>query len=216
MHNIFTRYILTLFTISLLLNPTFSAAAGHMCEGHHDCMLVRASVPVSGAASGKWKDEVTPKRGWTCSSVEDRGAGNLTICEMCEREHIRFVHTMDHPGVAGLDVGCICAAYMDGYLDTAKAIEKNIEDSKKRQRLIENRAARREKFTTLSGWKLSKAGNLYIKTRDGNHIIITTHKSTRRHSASINGTFMNTWHDTINDAKLAAFDVLYPSVIRMD
>jgi hypothetical protein len=127
------RYLLLTTMIGIILGSalygaaaggdggTLAHAAAHSC-GAHNCTEVRAHVSPSGAgASGKWKDATTPKRGWAFCSITDRGVDNLIQCEMCEREMIRYVHTMGHYGIQRLDVGCICAAYMEGVLDTPKA-----------------------------------------------------------------------------------------------
>jgi hypothetical protein len=62
---------------------------------------------------GKWSQPGVPHRGWTCEGVEDLGEPDA-ICEMCERQEIRYVHTMVHPEYPDkLACGCVCAGHME-------------------------------------------------------------------------------------------------------
>jgi len=45
---------------------------------------------------GKWSMPGFPHSGWTCIDIENLGAPDA-ICEMCERQDIRYVHAMEHP-----------------------------------------------------------------------------------------------------------------------
>jgi hypothetical protein len=84
------------------------------------------------------------------------------ICEMCEVQTIRFVHTMEHPDYQGtLDCGCDCAGYMEG--DKKRAKERDTE--------VRRRASRRQKFPDRKGWKVSARDNPHIKV-DGYHCIV--------------------------------------------
>jgi hypothetical protein len=171
----------------------------------HNCNSCRLEyTPGSGSGStGKWADPTVPKRNWTCIQIEDQESTDLT-CQMCEVNSIRYVHTMIHRFYNGsLDVGCICAGYMDGTLDNAKV----------RERDLRNRASRRNNWCSLQGWKTSRNGNPYIK-KDANHIVITKGQY-GRYSASINKTYLNEWVDTVEEAKLLAFDTLWPKTIRL-
>lgn len=49
---------------------------------------------------GKWSVPGVPHKGWTCIDIEDLGAPDA-ICEMCERQDIRYVHTIQNPDYAG-------------------------------------------------------------------------------------------------------------------
>ena len=44
---------------------------------------------------GKWNQSRVPHKGWSCVGFEDLGEPS-TICEMCEHQEIRYVHTMRH------------------------------------------------------------------------------------------------------------------------
>lgn len=184
------------------------------CEGDHDCLITRSSVTSrGGGATGKWRDAVTPKRGWRCFGIEDLGAGNYQECNMCEREQVRYLHHMRHGNTEErqieLAVGCICAGYMDGFFDTKQDVDESIRSAKARQRDIENRDGRRQNFPNLSrpAWKISAKGNPYIKYK-GFNIVITTGRG--RFSALIDGTGIENWFDTEEGAKFAAFDYLFP------
>lgn len=56
---------------------------------------------------GKWSMPGVPHKGWTCIDIEDLGAPDA-VCEMCERQDIRYVHAMEHPDYPEL---CIVAAF---------------------------------------------------------------------------------------------------------
>jgi hypothetical protein len=75
---------------------------------------------------------------------------------------------------------------------------------------MQNRAKRRENFPGLVGWKTSKSGNPYIK-KDGHHIVITQGRG--NYSAIVDGTSIGKWYPSIDKAKLAAFDCLYPATM---
>jgi hypothetical protein len=48
------------------------------------------------ARRGKWSVPGIPHSGWTCVAVTDLGEVG-PICEMCETQAIRYVHTMENP-----------------------------------------------------------------------------------------------------------------------
>ena len=50
-------------------------------------------------SSGKWRDSGVPHKGWTYLGCEDSGSLSMT-CEMCEKEEIRHIHTVSHPGLS--------------------------------------------------------------------------------------------------------------------
>ncbi len=60
--------------------------------------------------SGCWRsDDPTPKTDWVwhrCDYVDAQ------LCEMCHKEHPRFVHMMEHPVAGAKAVGKVCAAWM--------------------------------------------------------------------------------------------------------
>ena len=45
---------------------------------------------------GKWSQPGVPHKGWSCDHVVDLGIYERAICEMCEKQEIRFVHSMSH------------------------------------------------------------------------------------------------------------------------
>jgi len=168
-----------------------------------------------GGSTGKWKDASVPKDGWTCVEIEDLGEVAAT-CEMCEREHIRFVHTMVHPAYGELDVGCICAGHMSGDLDLVK----------KKQDTLQGRLARRERFPDLRNWKVSRPGNRYIEfERKGIRYWVVITQSHGKFSAMVENKskggkeFLKgskTWFSTPREAQLAAFDHLFPPKMACD
>lgn len=115
-------------------------------------------------ARGKWSLSGVPHRGWQCTAIRDlREEGEeYLICEMCETQTIRFVHTMVHSDYPdALDCGCDCAGHMEGNKKRAKQRDSN----------MRRRAARRLKFPDRKGWRKSTKGNPYIKT-DGYHCVV--------------------------------------------
>lgn len=212
-------FVLVLF---LLNTESLYSVSCDYCVGDHDCMEARAAVALhraqkghGGGASGKWIDRVTPKRGWSCYQMEDLGAGNEMLCEMCERENPRYIHHMIHGNspdtkpIINLAVGCICAGYMDGSLDDLTEVAGSYEWAHRRTKDVTNRGKRRQNFPTLAKWKTSDKGNAYIKSYYDNHIVITQGRG--RFSALINGNKIGQWFDSEEDAKLAAFDYIFPA-----
>lgn len=60
-----------------------------------------------------WKKKGVPKKNWQIVEVIDRGINNLTVCEMCGVQHIRYEHHAHHSNyVKPLVVGCVCAENM--------------------------------------------------------------------------------------------------------
>lgn len=104
------------FTIilSILIIATPLAA----CDDH-DCLETRGGFVSTRGSTGLWLDQAVPKTGWSCTQMEDLGAPSKT-CEMCERETIRYAHTMSHESHKDLVVGCICAGHMEGDLESAE------------------------------------------------------------------------------------------------
>lgn len=212
------RFFLYSFTLTALLIPyNFSHAVRcpHCDHLRDECYTVRIAVTQrGGGATGKWKDDVTPKRGWTCIKAEDLGEGITQQCEMCEVQHARYVHYMEHGTSPQLKVGCDCSAYMEGRHDNDAYIASTMKTARSRQSRLENRLDRRANFPDLKKpkWQTSKTGNPHIKY-EGHHIIISSNKFKRgKYCVSIDGDFklVPGSYDSIVDAKLAAFDHLNP------
>tara|TARA_B100000953_G_scaffold283277_1_gene262128 strand:- start:96 stop:644 length:549 start_codon:yes stop_codon:yes gene_type:complete len=112
----------------------------------------------------KWSEPGLPHKNWHCVGEFDAldELGDLTVCDMCEKQRIRFVHVMAHAlHDKQLNCGCVCASYMSG---DALATET-------RERKMRSKALRRQKFPKRKGWKISARGNTQIKA-DGVHIVI--------------------------------------------
>jgi hypothetical protein len=61
---------------------------------------------------GKWSNPWVPNVGWVFMYSEDFGEP-CVICEMCEKQEIRYVHYMGHPHYHKLlGCGCVCAGKM--------------------------------------------------------------------------------------------------------
>ena len=110
--------------------------------------------------TGKWCQAGIPHKGWTCVSVEDLETPAY-ICEMCEVQEIRYVHTMCHPDYPEtLDVGCVCASHM----------EADYNAPERRERALKNEASRRQRWLNRK-WRRSRKGNPFLNT-DGFNIVI--------------------------------------------
>ncbi len=110
---------------------------------------------------GKWSDAGVPHKGWTCVDFEDLGEPDL-VCEMCERQEIRYVHYMEHPDYPErLACGCICAGHM----------EEDLVGARRRETRAQSAAQRRGRWLTRKGWRRSAKGNVHIGV-DGYHITV--------------------------------------------
>lgn len=153
-----------------------------------------------GGGRGKWSHPGVPHKGWSCVAIHDLES-DREICEMCEAQEIRFVHTMTHPDYPGaLDCGCDCAGHMEG----------DLEGAKDRDRAMKNAAGRRRRWPVLTGWHLSTKGNPCIR-HDG--YLVTVFPKNGQWSASIalgrdKPIFARKLFPTKLAAQLASFDAL--------
>jgi hypothetical protein len=183
---------------------TFNAWSMACDYGEHECDHERKTFVSTLPSSGKWKDKVTPKSLWKCQDVEDLGSANL-LCQMCEREYVRYAHTMQHDNHENLTVGCICAGHMEGDLKSAKG----------RESYLHSRHQRRAKWLG-SEWETSRNGNLYKKTRknshdEASHHIVMIKSKYNQHSAIIDSVRLERWFPTMAEAQYASFDYLWPA-----
>ncbi|MEN2980443.1 hypothetical protein P7L78_06710 [Tistrella bauzanensis] len=162
------------------------------------------SDPIAANARGKWSQHGVPHRDWQCIATRDlREEGEeYMICEMCEVQTIRFVHTMVHPDYPEtLDCGCDCAGYMEG----------NKRRAKERDSDMRRRAARRQKFPDRKGWKVSAKGNPHVKV-DGYHCIVA--RRSNGYSVGITPPLAErpTWgsrtYRTLREAQEGCFDAI--------
>lgn len=112
--------------------------------------------------TGKWTQAGVPHRGWTCTTVDDLGAGESQICEMCEVTEIRYVHIMEHPVYPEpIEAGCICAGHMAGDLTAAR----------QREQTAKNRTRRRSRWLSRR-WHRSRSGAVYVNTPEGLNVTV--------------------------------------------
>ena len=95
--------------------PTRKRTGGTM-RTRGDC------APEHVTGTGKWREPGVPHKGWQCVDIEDLEEP-CHLCEMCEVQIVRYVHTMFHPDYGTLEVGCICAGYMEQDLAGARQQE---------------------------------------------------------------------------------------------
>lgn len=150
--------------------------------------------------TGKWSQTGVPHRGWCCIDIDDVG-DDFHICQMCEVQPVRYVHTMEHPDYPDtLDVGCVCAGNMEQDYHAARTREARFKQTKKRrQRWLEQH------------WRTSASGNDYINTKDGFNVVIFRSRGVFWsgrivHRPSGERMFARHRYRTAEQAKLAAFD----------
>ncbi|MEK1895913.1 MAG: hypothetical protein AAAB20_22025, partial [Rhizobium sp.] len=98
--------------------------------------------PTKSPAGGNWSEPGVPHTGWHVVDyykLDDRDH----LCEMCERQMVRFVHVMRHDNYHDdLKVGCVCAGHM----------ECDLEGARKREVRYRNKSKRRDNWLTRR-WK---------------------------------------------------------------
>lgn len=150
---------------------------------------------------GKWSVSGVPHRGWSCIDIEDLGSPEA-VCEMCERQDIRYVHAMQHPNYPEtLHCGCICAGHM----------EEDVERARRREASMKNAARRRAAWPDRKAWRQSRQGNLVISDQ-GYHVTIFEradgwHGVIQR-SATGYKRFSRRVYSSQRAAQLAAFDAI--------
>jgi hypothetical protein len=144
-----------------------------------------------------------PKTGWFLVDVSDTEAAAFT-CGNCKFPHVRYVHELRHRQAGRVVyVGCVCAEHLTQDFATPRL----------RERTLRSLAGRRLRWPTLN-WKRSHKGNLYLR-KQGIVIVITrvgsgwavSYKPSEDDFAA--WTSVQGWHNTAEEAKLAAFDALY-------
>lgn len=153
--------------------------------------------------TGKWSKLGVPHKGWVCVDVEDRGAPDAAVCEMCEVQNIRYVHYMEHRDFDEvLGVGCICAEHM----------ENDYEKPRQRERGLRN-AAQRKRRWLVRKWQTSANGNTFLNT-DGMNIVVFKRKSSEVWAARIVNrisggvVYSRRTYESEDAAKLKAFDAM--------
>jgi hypothetical protein len=144
-----------------------------------------------------WHDPTIPKTGWRCTGITDLGAPTA-ICGMCEKREIRYAHYLNHPHHdSTLLAGCICAA----------KLETNASYAKQRERLLKNRARKREQLFDRE-WRTTRSGN--SRLTDTSYQIIIFKKRDLYGWLVVdpdgNKEFANNWHTSETRTALAAFD----------
>lgn len=85
-------------------------------EGHYDCSHSR---PGGRQRQRTFAEVVAEPQASPETGVTYR---HMTVCEMCERESLRYVHIMTHPEFARpLYCGCECAGHMEDDLEAARS-----------------------------------------------------------------------------------------------
>ncbi len=151
-----------------------------------------------------WNQQGVPHKGWDLDDVfdvrengEEEWEAVYETCMMCGKEKIRFVHILSHPEVnSQFRVGCSCA-------------EKMTEDyvgPKTKEKELLNRSNRRSAWITKD-WKVSKNGNFYLNA-SGYNVVIYREKQSDNFKVKIDNVFGKKKFDTLQKAKIAAFNGL--------
>ena len=146
-----------------------------------------------------------PLSDWHCVYVydmadDDGGVYDLATCELCGCSKVRYVHVMRHDQYfEDIEVGCICAGIMEGDILAAK----------ERERLMKNRAKRKQNFVRRK-WKQTRDGGYFTNYR-GKQVFI---KLSNRYSVTCDGkqtcSYKNRPIDNFLSAAYAAFDLADP------
>lgn len=150
--------------------------------------------------SGKWDDPSVPKLGWEFLYIDDLEEQSF-ICEMCEVQPIRYLHHMTHEDYGELDVGCICAGYMQGDRELAQ----------RRETAFKLRAKRMMNW--MGNWGVTKNWN-YRKRAKGFLVVLVERNGLWSVwvKDEVNGTdeWLKAKHQVCEAAKRAAFDRIDP------
>ncbi len=140
-----------------------------------------------------------PHKGWTLEGVYDvREEGqsadetDYETCMMCNNERIRYVHVVSHDEVGEFKVGCVCAEKMTNDYINPKRLET----------ALRNKASKRTNWIKRK-WKINNNGNHYLSI-EGNYLLI--YKKGDKYKCKIKDTFGHKLFDTIEEAKMAAFN----------
>jgi hypothetical protein len=150
-----------------------------------------------------WNNPGIPKKGWVSSEVIDYSAeyGGYASCEMCGKEHIRYVHIMEHPEHDNLGVGCVCAEKMSG----------DYEGPKLREKALKAKVNRKREWVSRD-WRMSSKGNPY---RNVNGVNVGIHKiSATTWGFRVGSEFSRGRYPTPENAKSALFDHIYGKKIK--
>jgi hypothetical protein len=151
-------------------------------------------------STGKRRLQDVPHKGWVCIDVEDMGEPDA-VCEMCETQEIRYVHTMEHPDYPDiLGCGCVCAGHM----------EENPIGARTRENRLKARE-RRKQALTRRHWRMSASGNEFLNT-DGYNIVVYQNGAVWGARVENRATgfcrFSKLPYQTADKAKLAALNVM--------
>jgi len=150
-----------------------------------------------------------PLDGWYCVDVldiadEDGEVVSFATCELCNCNKVRYIHVMRNDDYfEDVEVGCICAGIMEGDILAAR----------ERERLMKNRAKRKQNFPRRK-WKLTRTGNGYLNYK-GKRIFINKN-TTGRGTYNVFCEGQTVWNykgrpiDNFLSAAYAAFDLVDP------
>ena len=98
-----------------------------------------------------------PHSGWECVGIEENP--EMQLCECCGKQMIRYVHKMRHPEFTDIEVGCICAGFLEGNLERAKERESYL---RRKEKFIHGRWTEENKARQLKCYKRRGARIYYL------------------------------------------------------
>ena len=145
-----------------------------------------------------------PRKGWVLIDTLDEGSTANFTCENCGHPHIRYRHVLENRKTEQrVLVGCVCAQHLTQDFTTPKL----------RERSLKGWAGRRMRFPTLN-WVRTLKGNLRLKK--GGMVFVLKRGPKGGWAVSYlpahspDWVRIPGWHNDPVDAKLAAFDAVYP------
>jgi hypothetical protein len=157
--------------------------------------------------SGRVGIKGLPTKGWSIDCVYDVREDGQTpdeaeyqSCEYCGNEKIRYVHQLSHTDYSGaLIAGCVCA----------EKLSQNYVRPRQAERELKSRAERRARWLRRT-WKTSRNQNPFLKQDDRIFTVFPDKFKVGKWKYQVDGLFSKRCYDTADEAKLAAFDSVWP------
>jgi hypothetical protein len=166
-------------------------------------------------ARGRLGEQGLPRKGWVLDSVEDvRDGGEISVknaiyqsCGFCNQHPVRYVHVLHHPKHSDeLRVGVKCAGDLTDNYANAESAERALKERMRARNQERNAKAKRRADWVSRTWPISGKGNPWIEADDHRVVLLQSYSKWK---FSLDGAYSNARFDTTDEAKGAAFDVLF-------
>ena len=154
----------------------------------------QAPIVMQNSVQSMIVNEKFAETGWRCLGVTDMGAPN-TICQLCNKQTLRYVHHMENINGEKLDVGCVCAGKLQGDVEKAKERERRLRESP-----LTNQDFKFQPTPQRARLLKSLNGNFYIKYKGHVIVFIEDKYNKNRWRYSIDGEFSKYSYESINEA----------------